>query len=221
VGSYYDAGCPVLRGWLGRQVAHTSQVLACVGWWTVAGQGYSYDTAGNMTHDLSTGNNYTFDPENRITSAAGFTYTYDADGNRVEKSNGTTGTLYWYMTPGIVAESDLAGNLQSEYVFFDGERVARRDLPSGNVAYYFSDNLKTASVITDATGNIKSESDYYPWGGELQFANSDANHYKFTGKERDNETQLDYFGARWVAHSSSFCLSGAVQNRLAGRGAHP
>jgi len=32
---------------------------------------------------------------------------YDADGNRVRKSNGSTGTLYWYMTPGIVGESDL------------------------------------------------------------------------------------------------------------------
>ncbi|HET6844915.1 MAG TPA: RHS repeat-associated core domain-containing protein [Candidatus Angelobacter sp.] len=164
-------------------------------------QGYSYDAAGNMTHDLSTGSNYTFDQENRITGAAGYTYTYDADGDRVEKSNGTTSTLYWYMTPGIVAESDLSGNLQSEYVFFDGERVARKDLPSGNVAYYFSDNLKTASVIADAAGNIKSESDYYPWGGELQFANSDSNHYKFTGKERDSETGLDYFGARYYGNS--------------------
>ncbi|HET6843357.1 MAG TPA: RHS repeat-associated core domain-containing protein [Candidatus Angelobacter sp.] len=154
-----------------------------------------------MTHDLTSGNNYTFDQENRITGAAGYTYTYDADGNRVEKSNGTTGTLYWYMTPGIVAESDLSGNLQSEYVFFNGQRVARRDLPSGNIAYYFSDTLKTASVITDATGNIKSESDYYPWGGELQFANGDSNHYKFTGKERDNETQLDYFGARYYGNA--------------------
>src|SRR5438552_6017856 len=52
------------------------------------------------------------------------------------------------------------------------------------------------SVITDSVGNIKSESDYYPWGGELQLANGDSNHYKFTGKERDGETGLDYFGAR-------------------------
>jgi len=48
------------------------------------------------------------------------------------------GTLYWYMTPGIVAESDLAGNLKSEYVFFDGERVARKDFPGNTVSYYLS-----------------------------------------------------------------------------------
>ena len=171
----------------------------------VSGTDYQYDAAGNMTLNATApATAYSYDAENRITGAAGYTYTYDADGNRVQKSNGagaSNGTLYWYMTPGIIGESDLAGTMKSEYVFFKGERVARRDLvaPTG-VFYYFSDHLKTASVITDSAGVIKSESDYYPWGGELQFTNADSNHYKFTGKERDSETQLDYFGARYYSN---------------------
>jgi len=104
------------------------------------------------------------------------------------------------MSPGIVAESDLTGALKSEYVFFDGERVARKDFPGNSISYYFSDHLKTASVITDSAGTIKEDEDYYPWGGELQFVNSDSNHYKFTGKERDSETGLDYFGARYYGN---------------------
>ncbi len=162
--------------------------------------GYNYDAAGNMTHDATTNLNYSFDQENRITGAAGYTYSYDADGNRVEKSNGTTGTIYWYMSPGIVGESDLTGSLKSEYLFFAGERVARKDFPGNAVFYYFSDHLKTASVITNASGTITEDEDYYPWGGELQFVNSDNNHYKFTGKERDAETGLDYFGARYYGN---------------------
>jgi len=167
--------------------------------------GYGYDAAGNMTSDPTDGVSASYDAENRIASAtkAGVTtsYLYDADGNRVKKSSGSTGTLYWYMTPGIIGESDLSGTMKSEYVFFNGERVARRDLVTpGGVFYYFSDHLKTASVITDSTGNIKSESDYYPWGGELQFVNNDSNHYKFTGKERDTESGLDYFGARYYSN---------------------
>jgi len=35
------------------------------------------------------------DQENRITGAARYIYTYDEAGNRVEKSNNTTGKLYW------------------------------------------------------------------------------------------------------------------------------
>ncbi|HKD79391.1 MAG TPA: RHS repeat-associated core domain-containing protein, partial [Candidatus Angelobacter sp.] len=142
--------------------------------------------------------------ENRITGANGYGYIYDGDGNRVEKVsppvNPTSGTLYWYMTPGVVAETDLAGNNPHEYVFFNGERIARKD-SNGLVYYYFSDHLKTASVVTDAAGVIKSDSDYYPWGGELAFVANDSNHYKFTGKERDGETGLDYFGARYYSNA--------------------
>ncbi len=166
--------------------------------------GYGYDIAGNMVHDATENLNYTFDQENRITGVAPFTYSYDADGNRVEKSNGSTtpptGTLYWYMSMGIVGESDLLGTLKTEYIFFDGERVARRDFPGNAASYYFSDHLKTASVVTDATGTILDESDYFPWGGELQYVNNLDNHYKFTGKERDLETGLDYFGARYYSN---------------------
>ena len=114
----------------------------------------------------------------------------------------TSGTLYWYMTPGIVAETDLSGTIKSEYIFFNGERVARRDgvNGAGGVFYYFSDHLKTASVITNSAGMIMAESDYYPWGGELQFVANDSNDYKFTGKKRDTETGLDYFGARYYSN---------------------
>jgi YD repeat-containing protein len=167
--------------------------------------GYGYDAAGNMTTDPTDNVTLNYDQENRITGSAGYTYTYDSDGNRVRKSNGNlaaNGTLYWYMTPGVVAETDLAGTTKSEYIFFDGERVARRDgaTGTGGVFYYFSDHLKTASVITDSAGVIKSESDYYPWGGELQLVNNDTNDYKFTGKKRDTETGLDYFGARYYSN---------------------
>jgi RHS repeat-associated protein len=99
-----------------------------------------------------------------------------------------------------VAESDLTGVLKSEYVFLTAREVARKDFPGNAISYYFSDHLKTASVVTDSAGNIKSESDFYPWGGELQFVNNDSNHYKFTGKERDTETGLDYFGARYYSN---------------------
>ena len=104
------------------------------------------------------------------------------------------------MADEIIAEKNAATGAWTNYVFFDGERVARQDFPSNAVSYYFSDHLKTTDIVTDAQGNIKNESDFYPWGGEVQFLDNDSNHYKFTGKERDTETGLDNFGARYYSN---------------------
>jgi len=107
--------------------------------------------------------------------------------------------FYWGDDAGRGRGNRFSWNAQERIRLLGGERVARRDgaTGTGGVFYYFSDHLKTASVITDSAGVIKAESDYYPWGGELQFVNNDSNDYKFTGKERDSESGLDFYGARY------------------------
>ncbi len=80
-------------------------------------------------------------------------------------------------------------------------------MASGAVRYYFSDHLGSASVITDETGGVVEESQYFPFGGERAVVNSDPNRYKFTGKERDSETGLDYFGARYYGSNMGRFLS--------------
>ena len=66
---------------------------------------------------------------------------------------------------------------------------------------YFSNHLGSASVITDINGNIENQTDYYPYGGICYTSGSDPNRYKFTGKERDSESGLDMFGARYYGSS--------------------
>ena len=158
--------------------------------------GMSYDASGNLLADATS--NYTYDAENRIKTAAGVTYTYDGNGERVAKS---TGVLYWGGTgKDALDESDAAGNLTNEFIFFNGKRVARRVVATGAVYYYFADHLGSSNVITDASGARQAESDFYPYGGEVVVqADATANHYKFTGKERDTETGVDYFFARYYS----------------------
>ncbi|MGA9043135.1 MAG: RHS repeat-associated core domain-containing protein [Terriglobales bacterium] len=154
------------------------------------GSGFGYDAAGDMTSNGSA--TYTYNGEGQLKTTAGVTYTYDGDGNRVEKSSGT---LYW--GTGML-ESDGSGNLQREFIFAGGKRIARRDLSGGAVYYYFTDDLGSSSVVTNSTGVIQNESDYYPYGGERAYTLTLANqNYKFTGKERDAESGLDNFGARY------------------------
>jgi RHS repeat-associated protein len=173
---------------------------------------YTYDTAGNMTVNLST--TYTYDAENRLiwtNSNSGYRYIYDGDGNRVEKcvaatattacpTTAGTGTLYWRgINSDPLTETDAAGNVQNTYVFFAGQRVARVD-STGAVHYYFSDHLGTHAVVENATGTAcEQDIDYYPYGGEQNdyCGTPVAQNYKFNGKERDAETGLDNFGARY------------------------
>jgi len=164
----------------------------------ITNSGYSYDTAGNEMGDGI--NSYSWDAENHLITTAGVTYTYDGDGKRVKKSNGK---LYWYGTGSDpLAETDLSGSVTNEYVFFAGKRIARRNVQLfGSVYYYFADHLGTSRVVTSSSGTIQDDSDFYPFGGERVIQSWSGNTYKFTGKERDAESGLDNFGARYDSSS--------------------
>lgn len=153
-----------------------------------------------MTTVASISGSVIYDAENRVTAVAGVTYTYDGDGRRVKKdqtSGSTDDRLYWYGLAGeVLQETNVTGGLLDEYIFFNGQRVARRRQSDGAVFYFFSDHLGSARVVTNASGTIVEESDFYPFGGERVITDSLDNNYKFTGKERDLESGLDYFLAR-------------------------
>jgi RHS repeat-associated protein len=132
------------------------------------------------------------DAENHLTTTAGVTCAYDGDGKRLTKSNGT---MYWYgASSDPLIETDLSNNLKSHYIFFNGQRVGSQN-SSNAVNCYFADHLGTARLVFSVNGD--DQSDFYPFGGERVMTTGAGNHYKFTGKERDSETDLDNFGARF------------------------
>ena len=101
-------------------------------------------------------------------------------------------------------------HLTEDYFYFNGMRVARVDRPSNVEHLYLNDQLGTARMVVTPTGNNTvsfSDSDYSPYGIEMPVSGSDPNHYKFTGKERDSETGLDDFGARYFTSNAGRFLS--------------
>jgi RHS repeat-associated protein len=138
-------------------------------------------------------------------NAAGVGYTYDGDGNRLEKCTlsgsacQTVTKLYWYGAgTEILDESDASGNFTNEYVFFGGRRVAQRNVSTGTIYYYEADMLGSSRTIVQAGGTSPCfDADFRPFGSELDVTNSCTPVYKFEGKERDTETGNDDFGARY------------------------
>ena len=174
--------------------------------WTADGNNhfsaFSYDASGNTQNDGTAA--YTWDGESQLKSAAGVTYTYDAQGRRVTKSSGKN---YVYgLTSEILAETDGSGNTTAEYIFFAGKRVAM--LPAGgNPIYYVEDLLGTSRVTTQYQGAVCYDADFYPYGGERAYTNTCPQNYKFAGKERDTETGNDDFGARYYSNRFGRWLS--------------
>jgi RHS repeat-associated protein len=70
------------------------------------------------------------------------------------------------------------------------------------VEYYHLDALGTVRAVTDESGTVLERHDYLPFGEELCGTvvcgtSPGGGSKRFTGKERDAETGLDYFGARY------------------------
>lgn len=70
--------------------------------------------------------------------------------------------------------------------------------------YYHLDALGSVRALSDAGGTVIERHDYLPYGEECTTGTCSTNPglgtggpRKFTGKERDVETGLDYFGARY------------------------
>ncbi len=177
----------------------------------LAMSGFVYDTSGNLTKDPNTPTNgIVYDAENHQTSytktgpGGGTTsYSYDGDGHRVKKTDPNNNTTIFVY--------NVAGQLIAEYT----SDPVPQPQGGGGTSYLTSDHLGSTRVVTSAAdggGNItvKARYDYLPFGEEIDtnhgsrslvtgYGASDGTRQKFTQKERDNESGLDYFGARYYS----------------------
>jgi RHS repeat-associated protein len=158
--------------------------------------GTAYDTAANLQFFNSADLRY--DAENRLVKATKnstvYTYSYDCEGRRVARTspNGTTTYVY-----------DAAGELAAEY-------GPAAENPDSGRRYLTADHLGSTRLVTNASGNDVVRYDYLPFGEEIMagthgrttgmgYGVSTGLKQEFTGKERDLETGLDYFGARYLS----------------------
>lgn len=161
---------------------------------------FAYDAAGNITNDGGNSSIH-YDAESRVTQAtnagsAVIGFVYDGEGRRVQKTVGSTTTTYVY---------DAAGKIAAEY-----STVA--PVVTGT-EYLSDDHLGSTRLTTDSSGNPLECHDYLPFGEEISsvltpiragcYLGADGVTHKFTGKERDTETSLDYFGARYFSGAQS------------------
>ncbi len=184
--------------------------------------GSSYDTAGNLLNDGS--HAYTYDAENKIAKVDNVSaYVYNGEGERVRKLVSENLRLIYGISGQLIADfSGSTGSLQKEYIYGASGLLATIEptaVNSNGTRYTTPDHLGSPRVVTNSSASVISRHDYMPFGEELGAGvggrttaigfpgTSDGTRQRFTSKERDTETGLDYFGARYYA---------SIQGRFAG-----
>lgn len=160
-------------------------------------------------------------------TGSNFTYRYDDHGNRISKmvTSSQTSTEEYYLrdqTGREVAVYDVQTQKVKMFNLYGDDLVGRvnvtwgvpirltdengqpsiSNLPSYDRYYYLKDHLGNIIETVSESGDVVNKQYYYPYGGYIpntSYADGGVanNKYKFTGKERDNETNYDYFGARF------------------------
>jgi RHS repeat-associated protein len=152
-------------------------------------------------------------------------YSYDAEGERVRKvtmrrtAAGRTPTcrcerLYLGILE-VYREYDGAGNLVKERetlnVLLDQKRIVMVETltvgedqgPPQLMRYQYGNHLGSAVVELDADAELITYEEYFPYGStSFQGCRplvASPKRYRYTGKERDEETDLYYHGARYYA----------------------
>jgi RHS repeat-associated protein len=177
----------------------------------ISTSGFTYDASGNVTHDAS--HSYFYDAENRIIQVDGTAgncatatacYSYDALGRRVERTTGGVKTDYLYDLSGHpVTEFSSSCSMcwTAGYIYLSGGLVAQYS--GGTTSFVHGDNLGSSRIVTSLTGGVTDCNAFYPYGEQdASICNSSSlTTHKFEGKERDTETLLDNFGARYYSSS--------------------
>jgi RHS repeat-associated protein len=176
--------------------------------------GGSYDAAGNLLNDGL--HSYSFDAENKITDVNSVSaYVYDGEGQRVRKLVGENLRFVYGIGGQIIAEfSGSTGLLRKEYIYGVSGLLATIEPTAVNAngtRYTAPDHLGSPRVVTNAGANVISRHDYMPFGEEIGAGvggrttgmgfpgSSDGIRQRFTCQERDLETGLDFFEARYFS----------------------
>jgi RHS repeat-associated protein len=178
--------------------------------------GYLYDAAGNMTYDGF--HHYTYDAENHIIAvdSGATTYVYNENGLRVRKTTGASFKEYIYGSNDQV-QAEWNGTDPFQYVYAGSKLVAQ--YTNTTTQFIHQDHLGSTRLVTGVGMGVVDSMDYLPFG--QQNTGASATTHKFTGKERDPESGLDNFDARYLGSSLGRFMSPDPAGLLAQKPSYP
>jgi len=217
----------VARDPSGNTRTYTYQIPSSTG----VTRSFTYDANGNLASKTEAGTTttYDWDATNRLAAirqgaSVLASYSYDGIGRRATKTASGVTTAYVYDAGEIAEAQPSTGGAISFWHGFVDQHLARRD-ESGSVAYLSYDHLGSVTQVTNTAASTTSSRRYDSWGGFS--AGAGGLEYGFTGRERDSESGLYYYRARYYDPAQGRFLSedplgiSAGPNRYAYAGDNP
>ncbi|MCK4764118.1 MAG: RHS repeat-associated core domain-containing protein [Candidatus Aminicenantes bacterium] len=127
-----------------------------------------------------------------------------------------TNTYYiWSFDGKLMAEYDHSGICVKEYIYFGNKLVAEYLPVEGKYYYHLGDQINSTRIVTDDAGSVVYSAAHGPFGDvQKTWVNTYDPKQKFSGKERETYSDLDYFGARYYdSHSYRFVSVDPIRNR--------
>jgi RHS repeat-associated protein len=169
---------------------------------------YSYDNNGNLISktDGTGTTQFWWDFENRLTQvtlANGnvVSYKYDALGRRIERNANlvspqplNTTQRFVYDGADVIRDLDGNGVTTADYLNGPGIDNKLRQTTAAASLYFIQDHLGSTRALTDTTGNIIEQQEYDSFGNS---SGSAFTRYGYTGRERDPDTGMLYYRARF------------------------
>jgi RHS repeat-associated protein len=88
-----------------------------------------------------------------------------------------------------------------DYIYLGSKLIAEYQPVTGTKYYYASDQINSTRIITNSSGTVVYSALFDPYGGmQKQWVNTYSPSLKFSGKERESKSEMDYFGARYYDH---------------------
>jgi RHS repeat-associated protein len=164
---------------------------------------YTYDNNGNLVSQTDSAGTtiFTWNEENQLTQVAlpsglVVNYKYDGLGRRIQRTTSAgANERYVYDGPDVLLDLNADWSVATKYLNGPGiDNHLRQTSATTGASYYLTDHLGSTAALTDATGNVVEQESYDSFGNG---AGSVRTRYGYTGRERDPDTGLLYYRARW------------------------
>ncbi len=179
---------------------------------------YSWDDKGNLSTKITGGQVtvYGWNADNRLvevkqgssqaTAIAVARYSYDGNGNRVQKTESAQNTSPDKVTNYLaddtfayaqtVQETVTQGGATESTSYVWGNGLIQQSR-AGQLSYYHADALGSTKVLTDSSGNVTDAYQYDAFGAVINKTGATSNNYRYSGEYVDDSISHQYNRARW------------------------